>query len=77
MTDKNKGLNETGYTFPTGEKANEAGDWMKKNWDWMSDEDHADAGDKENLKEKLKKHYGEDRWEEEYRKFTTEYPDFE
>lgn len=75
---ENRVTDETGYKFDTGSQAGDATQWIKNNWSWMPDEEREESSkDKERLKKTLKEKYGEERWEEEYRKFTTEYPDFE
>lgn len=50
--------------------------WMKERWDWLSDEEIEPLeGHPERLQEKLRAHYGDGRWKEEYEEFREANPE--
>lgn len=60
-----------------GDSFDQAKGWMKEKWGWLTDDDYTEMeGRKEKIQAKVRDHYGDDRWEDEYRKFSDEYPQY-
>lgn len=54
----------------------QAKDWIKERWDWLTDDDYRRIEEKpDELEVVLRDHYGDERWEDEYRQFNEQYPD--
>lgn len=54
----------------------QAKDWMKEQWDWLTDDDYRRVEERpDELEVVLRDHYGDEGWEDEYKRFNQQYPD--
>lgn len=58
-------------------KWDQAKGWMKEKWGWLTDNDFLELeGNKQKIQAKIRDHFGEEKWEEEYKSFIDEYPEY-
>lgn len=59
-------------------KLEQAKGWMKEQWGWLTDDELKQMeGKAEQIKAKVKEHFGDAKWEAEYQKFKDAHPDFD
>lgn len=59
-------------------KFDQAKGWMKEKWGWLTDNDFLEMeGKAEQIKAKVKDHYGDAKWEAEYNEFTRQFPEYD